>query len=714
MKKKHSSISIIALITAAFICISFSTQNSSDHKVLFEKAKFTMETKGDLKGAIRFFEELISKYPNQRGYAAKSQFYIGLCLEKQGLKEAQQAFQKVVDNYPEQIEAVMMAKEKLITLRRIHQFVETGNEEFMIRQVWADPESDVDVWGGDISPDGRFHAFIDWNKSGDIAVLEVATQEIIRPSGRTRWDPSGGYAMYPKWSPDNKKIVYFWAEGGEKSGLYMIGREGSNSSLLYKDESWPWIVPHDWSNDGQYILASLSKGRYMMPVRIVLISLEDYSVNVLKTLNLNVIGSAAEHMNLSPDGKFVVYARPSKKGDLNNDIFLLSVENKNEIPLVEHPAEDFLLGWSPDGKWVLFASDRTGSVDAWMIPVRDGKPQGSPELIKKGIGEIEPIGFTNTGSFYYGFSNLMQDVYIFCMDPGKGEILALPKKAALPGEGRNIEPAYSPDGKYMAYTRISMSDKRPNSLCIYSLETGEEREFPLKIEVVSPKWSPDGSSIFLTGKFEFHHFGLYKVNVQKGVLTPIPTDKPQEIAFGSFFIGSCNDGKSFVYQHIDEKNNLTRVFCRSLEDGAEKEIYRLPHRLGLTASMSPDSQWIAFVSREKERTLRIMPVTGGDLKELYTFEHVGGHPTALTWTADGKYILFSLSERKRGLPTSIWRIPVSGGIPQDLGFKMKFFNNISAHPNGKQFAFSSYGTEYRPSEVWVMENFLPLAKTEKE
>ena len=308
MNRKKAFIPLIILFAAALIFMAFGSQNSSEHKVLFEKAKFTMETKGDLVGAIKLFSEIIEKYPDKREYAAKSQFYIGICLEKRGLKEAQQAFQKVVDNYPEQTEAVVMAKEKLITLRRIHQFVETGAEEFNIHQVWANPDSDVDVSGGAISPDGQFHVFTDWNSSGDIAVLDVATKKIFRPTGRNSWDPSGGYAMYPKWSPDSKKILYFWAEGGEKSGLRIIGRDGSNSSILYKEKDWPWVVPHDWSNDGRYILASISKGRYKTPKKIMLISLEDHSVNVLKTLNSNVIGNATEHMNLSADGKYVVYA----------------------------------------------------------------------------------------------------------------------------------------------------------------------------------------------------------------------------------------------------------------------------------------------------------------------------------------------------------------------------------------------------------------------
>ena len=49
-----------ALLT--FVFASFGLQNSSDHKVLFEKAKYTMETRGDLKGAIDLFSEIIEKY----------------------------------------------------------------------------------------------------------------------------------------------------------------------------------------------------------------------------------------------------------------------------------------------------------------------------------------------------------------------------------------------------------------------------------------------------------------------------------------------------------------------------------------------------------------------------------------------------------------------------------------------------------------------------
>jgi Tol biopolymer transport system component len=156
--------------------------------------------------------------------------------------------------------------------------------------------------------------------------------------------------------------------------------------------------------------------------------------------------------------------------------------------------------------------------------------------------------------------------------------------------------------------------------------------------------------------------------------------------------------------------NLCRIFVRSFEDGTEKEIYRFTHRLEMTGSLSPDGQWLAVVTRERNRALTIIPTKGGEPKVLFSFEHVGGHPTALTWTADGKYILFSLSLKKQGLQKSLWRIPAAGGEPQNLGLRMAFYDNLSAHPDGNRIAFSSYGASWKNPEIWVMENFLPEEK----
>ena len=118
MKLKRSWIVIV--LTAAAACAALALQNSAQHEVLFEKAKFTMETKGDLKGAIELFDQIIKKYPNVRDYAAKSLYLMGTCYEKLGEQQAQQArsaFQRIVADYSDQTKEVSLAKEKLLAFQ---------------------------------------------------------------------------------------------------------------------------------------------------------------------------------------------------------------------------------------------------------------------------------------------------------------------------------------------------------------------------------------------------------------------------------------------------------------------------------------------------------------------------------------------------------------------------------------------------------------------
>lgn len=64
----------------------------------------------------------------------------------------------------------------------------------------------------------------------------------------------------------------------------------------------------------------------------------------------------------SPHGRCIAYTKELESGQrFNNDIFMLKFQEKEKIPLIEHPADEYILVWSPDGKYLLFASTRTGT-----------------------------------------------------------------------------------------------------------------------------------------------------------------------------------------------------------------------------------------------------------------------------------------------------------------------------------------------------------------
>ncbi|MCK4829172.1 PD40 domain-containing protein, partial [bacterium] len=249
-----------------------------------------------------------------------------------------------------------------------------------------------------------------------------------------------------------------------------------------------------------------------------------------------------------------------------------------------------------------------------------------------------------------------------------------------------------------------------NVLCIRSLETGEEREFKPEINRFGwPRWSPDGRSVLVVNWNANNQKGYYQIDTKTGNVTPvIPTDEDRDL-FGRH--EWSRDGKTIFYGCRDRKDKiLYQIFVRDLESGTEKELYRSDDYLNI--SLSPDGQWLAllFLSNEKP-CLNVMPATGGEPRELCRFEEeegiVFGHNCSITWTVDGKYILFTMKNSK--MDDAKWelcRISADGGELEKLGLEMSdSFFNLSIHSDGRHIAFSSRGQS--GSEVWVMENFLP-------
>ena len=689
LKKPFILIAFIAVLLTAF-----GFQTSPEFKVIFEKAKFTMETKGNLEEAIKLFNEIIEKYSDEREYAAKSQLYIGLCYEKLGLKEAQKAYQKVVDTYPEQTEAVKLANEKLSILLRAEAVIRKEDKEFSIRQVWAGPDVDIE---GAPSPDGRYLSYMD-RETGDLAIYEIATGKKRRLTNKGTWQESDEFALFSRWSPDSKNIAYSWFKKDGTYDLRIIWIDGSGLRILCSG----YVEPTGWSPDGKHILANFYKSKETN--KIVLVSVADGSMRVIKDLGIH----STAWGSFSPDGRYIVYNFQPKEDTPNHDISLLSTDGSSEISLVKHPAHEFVLGWTPDGKNILFASDRTGTFDAWVIHLSEGKPQGVPELIKKGIGKIWPMGFTQKGSFYYGISQDKWDVYIATLDPNTGKILAQPKKEIKRFEGSNNSPDYSPDGKYLAYVSVrgtkTFISGLPNVLCIRSLENGEERElFPELKGIILPRWSPDGRTILLFGMDKKDRSGIYQIDAQTGEVKPIVQN--MLIKYYSWTLS----GKAVFYTIKDPNNKLSCIIMRNLDTGEEKELYRQSSPTSMSGlALSHDGSWLAFV--EGNKILKVMPAAGGETRNLFELkkaESIRGR--GIAWTPDGLHILFV-----KGWPRGeLWRISAKDGEPQKLGLEMIRLRYLSVHPDGQHIAFSSLGSTTKIQEIWVMENFLPEIKAEQ-
>jgi len=704
---KRLTILIAVLTLSAFSFGSLAFQNGYD---LFQKALAKERAEGNLEEAIALYQKVIEETKDE-SLAAKAQLRIGICYEKLGqekAKLAQEAFRKVVENYPRQVDTVKVAREKLSGLLRAQAPMEKNVDGLSLRHLLMPMKGGEEVgFGRDISPDGRYLAYFDYNV-GAMGVYELATGKKRVVESKLKSDEPWGESWSFIWSPDSKALLCNWwlTPDFHWSDLRVIRIDGTEQRTVFSSDRYEDVYPMHWSSDGRQILAAFygggSEGK-----KIGLISVEDSSERILKTID-----PKWGYMEFSPDARYVVYDFCPEKEYSRHDISIISMDGKFENPLVTHPAHDSLVGWSPDGKNVLFTSDRTGTNDLWIIPVKDGRPDGQAELIKKGLGKIEVAGITQNVSLYYISGGQMEDLYVVELDQAAGRVNKDPKKMVFSQEGSNSWPQYSPDGKSIVCVQGGgiMAERAETQLCVRSLETGEERQFPLKMQARHPRWSPDGLFVYFTATDRPRHLGIYRVELDTGRVSRAWPEDPEDKPLGDIFVGISPDGQNCYYVRSEEENRICRLVSRDLETGNEKELFRMDVRLPLAASLSSDGKWLAVVSREEERAIQVLPSNGGEPREVCRFTLKGGHPTWLDWTPDSQSIIFTkrIDESKSGVSGwGLYRVSAGGGDPEFLGISTTYISDIDVHPDGKHLAFASYGPEWKEAKLWVMENFLP-------
>jgi Tol biopolymer transport system component len=692
--------------------ISGSAQQAADPGVLLRTAIEKEEVDGDLIGAITLYKQIINNNGNNRTMAAKALLRLAGCYEKQGNAEASKAYEQLLRDYADQAESAATARTRLAALRK-----PAGPESGPVtRRIWSDAKTD---FFGSISPDGKYLSFVDWETGGDLAIrdLEKGTNRLLTNNASS----SDAEVEVSIWSPDGKQVAYQWLQWKTEPYGYelrLISLDDPTPRVLYRCESpgGVWIEPFDWSPDGKQILAVLNKGEES-GAELVLVSVGDGKVRTLKKLSYS--GSLAGAA-ISPDGRYVLYDYPQTESALAHDIFLLPLAGGTEVPLVEYPADDLVLGWTPDGKWILFVSDRRGSVDVWAVQTEDGKSKGAPVMVKPAVGRIYPLGFTRRGSFYFGLGGGHNDISVVKLDPTTGNVLVPPTKLVKQFEGFNHSPRYSPDGKHLAYISEGGTltvHVRPDTLYIRSLETGEEREYRREIKragltyIAQPRWSPDGKSILLYGEHPRSGSGIYHINLETGkIVCVLRGEKGQSMSYAA----GWRDEKNFLYGRLDEKNNRGELYVRNLDDGSEKLLFSTSPAARGALAVSPDRRWVSAteVYKSGERALRIISTDNGEVRRHIKFnQEQQFYLIRHDWSADSKYVFYTRRVGTQGsYKFELWRIAVDGGQPQKTGFE-GFIDNMSAHPDGEQLAFERGPMSGSTAEVWAMENFLTLIKT---
>lgn len=706
MRTTHTSRFVAMSLLAGLLLIPFAIAQKDDQaEMLLQAAQQKQLVEGQLEEAIQLYKRIVQEHPGTKAVAAQALLEMGRCYEKLGNTEARKAYERLLRDYGDQGEAAAAARKRLAALGQAAG--STTGPEMVTRRVWAGLGN---FTFGNPSPDGRYLSYAD-GATGELFLHDLAAGKVRPLTAKSEEE----FSFFSAISPDGREIAYTWFGMG-RTELRLVRLDGSASRVLFGGKSvlaWP-----TWSLDGKSllgILVNLADPSRMTP-QIAVFSVADGSVRVLKTLDWGFPGK----LWFSPDDRYIAYDRPPQQESDNRDVFLLSAQGGREIPLVEHPADDVLLGWTPDGNHILFASDRSGTMSAWMIRVVEGKPQGSPELVKPDIGQAVPLGFTRAGSYYYGLIIGASDIYTAEFDPSTGNVVKEPQKATQRFTGWNFAPAWSPDGQFLAYRSSRPGPQvvigyRAEVISIRSLKTGEERDLPPNLmESWGPmRWSLDGRSLYVTGKDKKLKHGVFRIDIQTGQVTLVlQPDANSEIGRPSWL----PDGKRLLYVIGRHESGTTSqaVLLRDLDTGQTTEFFRPAPGVTIDdIALSPDGQQLALTLIERETRsslLKVLSLGGAEARELVRGkepETVVGD--SLSWSADSRYIIFG---KRRGATQDqkieLLAIPSRGGEPHALGLAMDSVRHLSFHPDGRHLAFTSAGKD--KVEIWVMENFLPAPK----
>ncbi len=389
--------------------------------------------------------------------------------------------------------------------------------------------------------------------------------------------------------------------------------------------------------------------------------------------------------SFSPDGKQLAY---SWNGDeaVANDIYVRIIGTGEPLRLTNTEANEHYPTYSPDGSHIAFVRELKTHGEVILIPSLGGTERLVCRLFSgnysisyspdgQNIAVIDKETSTESGQFA---------VYLFDLQTGERRRLTAP--ANFLGE---TTPRFSPDGKKLAFVRVSLDQKQ--DLFVVPVEGGEAQQLTLDGVVIhSLAWSADGQGIYFVSFRESNQPAIWRI--------PATGGSPEIFSTGGkniTNIAASSNGKTFAF--VENLNHATIWRLTASEQSAQKliastgierdpqfspdgsRIVFLSDRTGKieiwtadangrqlrqitdtqlevsSPQFSPDNSRIVYQMVDEDNSaIFVIPAEGGVAKKLTPEKAKNGEPT---WSADGEWIYF-LSNRTG--EDQLWKIKADG------------------------------------------------------
>ena len=364
---------------------------------------------------------------------------------------------------------------------------------------------------------------------------------------------------------------------------------------------------------------------------------------------------------LSPDGREVVFVS-DRAG--NPDVWLVDSTGGKQLRLTTDPGADRSPAWFPDGSSVVFVSDRTGEESIWKV----ARLGGPPVLLMPGAIDpaISPdgrrIAFATTDE-----SGYRRIAVAPLEDPSQVTVLT----DGQTGLWDHVEPTWSPDGRTICYADF-------RDLWTVPSDGGEVNRLTDEHESdFGPVWSPRGDYVYFSSMRE-NTLAIWRVPSDGGDAVRLTQGTGPEVE-----PSISGDGRRLAHSTSAGPANIWIL------DRTTGEQWRIPGiRTDDMPSFSPDGDSVVFCSdRGGGFDLWIQRLADGQpsgVPEQLTDQ--GGSEALPVFSPDGKWIAYGRVFRQQ---RDIWIGDARGGPPRQLTNRPGFDIQPAWSHDGKWLAMVS-------------------------